>query len=326
LYIYLESTDVDLEHYLSEQTFALGCTPVVTLFPHRADPIKLDQSRLEYQIVPDARRPRGYEVYSVDRVTASTPLGEKTEYRPFYGLNHDPQDPETHAFWYAARRHAKMSNLERDEGTDVFLSLVDLAFNPNIPEERTLTIETTCSNRDLPTKLPYNADHPKLQCVDASPPCSKIRCLTQPTAVVRPPLRNHARWRLISHLNLNHLSLTGRGEATAALKEILRLYDFRESSVSRAMIEAIYSVSTRAISAPLTVDGRATLCRGFEVEIELDAALLTGSSGYLFATVLERFFALYCSVNSFTRLLVKVRGKEGYLKKCPPRAGEKVLL
>jgi type VI secretion system protein ImpG len=42
--------------------------------------------------------------------------------------------------------------------------------------------------------------------------------------------------------------------------------------------------------------------------------------------VLEHFFALYCSINSFTRTLVRLKGKEGYLKKCPPRSGEKILL
>jgi type VI secretion system protein ImpG len=326
LYIYLGSSDVELEHNINEQTFVLGCTPVVNLFSHRADPIKLDHTQLDYQVIADARRPVGYEVYSVDKVTASTPAGDNEEFLPFYGLSHEYQDTESHSFWFATRRQAKHGYYQRDEGTDVFLNLVDLQFNPNIPQERTLTVETTCSNRDLPSRLPYNLDHPRLQCIDSAPPCSRIRCLTQPTQTVRPPLRNHARWRLISHLNLNHLSLTGRDQAAEALREILRLYDFRETSVSRALIASILNVHTRPISAPLTIDGHTTMCRGVEVEIELDDTQLTGSSTFLFATVLEHFFGLYCSLNSFTRVLIKVKSKEGYLKKCPPRAGEKILL
>jgi len=326
LYIYLKASDVELEHNISEQTFALGCTPVINLFEHRAEPIKLDHTQLEYQLTPDMRRPLGYEVYSTDQVMGSTSTGEPKKFHPFYGLNHEHQNTEDEAFWFAMRRSAKLSNHERDEGTNVFLSLVDLQFNPHLPEDYTLTIDTTCSNRDLPSKLPFNLDQPKLQCVDSAPPCSKIRCLTQPSATVRAPLRNHARWRLISHLNLNHLSLTGGGNATEALQEILRLYDFKESSVTQGLISAILDVQSRPISAPLTIDGRATMCRGIEIEIELDGIQLTGSSSYLFACVLEHFFALYCSVNSFTRLLVKLKGKEGYLKKCPPRAGEKILL
>ena len=326
LYFYFKSTDIELEHNVSADSFALGCTPVVNLFPHRADPIKLDQTQLEYLVIPDSRRPVGYDVYSIDKVTATTPAGDAQPFLPFYGITHQYQGNDDLAYWLAQRRPAKLGYHERDDGTDLYLSLVDLNFDPNIPAERTLVIDTTCSNRDLPSKLPYNLEQPKLQCVDGAPPCSRIRCLTQPTATIRPPLRNRARWRLISHLNLNSLSLTGASNSTEAFKEILRLYNFKETSVNRGLIEAVHSLTARSISAPVNVDGHATICRGMEIEVELDQALLTGSSSYLFATVLEHFFALYCPINSFTRTLVKLKSREGYLKKCPPRSGEKILL
>lgn len=326
LYFYLNRSEVELEHNVNKNTFALGCTPIVNLFSHKADPIKIEHTELEYQIIPDARRPKGYEIYSIDNVVASSAAGIQETFLPFYGLKHEHLDLKTQSFWFAARRHAKLGYSQRDEGTDLFLSLVDLNFNPNLPEDRTLLIEATCSNRDLPAKLPFNLDQPKLQCVNAAPPCEKIRCLTQPTAAIRPPLRDGARWRLLSHLNLNYLSITGSDNAKDALKEILRLYDFKDSSATRALIDSIQSLKARGVNAPLNIDGRTTLCRGTEIEIEIDDANFTGSSSFLFATVLENFFGLYCSINSFTRLLVKRKNKEGYLKKCPPRAGEKTLL
>lgn len=325
-YIYLDESDVELEHNISSQTFQLGCVASVNLFSHRTDPIKLDHTSIEYQITPDARRPDGYEIYSLDQVTATTSSGDREVYLPLYGINHEQQNQENHAYWFTRRRAAKMGAESRDEGSNVFLSLVDMYFNPNNPDDRTLILESTCSNRDQPAKLPFSSDQPRLQCVDSAPPCERIRCLTQPSTTVRPSMRNNARWRLISHLSLNHLSITGRDDATTALKEILRLYDFKDSSINRAQIDSITQVNTRAINAPLNIDGRATLCRGIEIEIELDDTQLAGCSSYLFATVLEHFFALYCSINSFTRVLVKLKNKEGYLKKCPPRAGEKILL
>ena len=326
IYVYLNSSDVELEHNIDENTFQLGCTPVVNLFEFRTDPIKLDHTQTEYQIIPDSRRPVGYEIYSVDKVTATATSGAKEDFLPFYGMKHEHQGKDAQPYWFANRRPARHGYYQRDDGTDVFLTLVDLHFNPNMQDDRTLVVETTCSNRDLPARLPYTQDQPRLQCIDSAPPCNRIHCITQPTQTVRPPLRNRARWRLISHLNLNHLSITGRDQATDALKEILRLYDFKESSVTRSLIASITSVHTRAISAPLTIDGHATMCRGIEVEIEIDDTQLTGSSSYLFATVLEHFFGLYCSINSFTRVLIKAKSKEGYLKKCPPRAGERILL
>lgn len=326
LYCYFNTTDLELEHNLSADSFALGCSPMINLFHHRADPIKLDQKQLEYTIVPDARRPVGYEVYSVDSVSGTTSSGEATEFLPFYGITHKHQNDSQHAYWLTQRRPAKMGYHERDEGTDVYLSLVDLDFNPNIPYDRTLLINTTCSNRDLPNKLPYTSEHPKLQCVNGAPPTQRIRCLTQPSATIRPPLKNRARWRLISHLTLNALSISGQTDSTEGFKEILRLYDFKETSVTRGLIEAVQSVRAKPISAPLNIDGHSTICRGIEVEVELDENMLSGSSSYLFATVLEHFFALYCPINSFTRTLVKIKGREGYLKKCPPRSGERILL
>jgi len=325
-YFYLGDADIELEHNISADTFQMGCTPAVNLFKQKTDPIKLDHTSTEYQVIPDVRRPIGFEIYSIDKVVASNSAGNKETYLPIYGINHENQETENNTFWFSRRRDAKMSTYHRDEGTDVFLSLVDLHFNPNNPDDRTLSISSTCSNRDQPAKLPFSSIQPKLQCISSTPPCERIRCLTQPGITIRPSMRNNARWRLISHLSLNHLSLTGREDATNALKEILRLYDFKESSINRAQIESITQIKTRAINAPLTIDGRAALCRGIEVEIELDDSQLSGSSSFLFATVLEHFFALYCSINSFTRVLVKIKNKEGYLKKCPPRAGEKILL
>jgi type VI secretion system protein ImpG len=326
LYLYLDTADVELEHNISKDTFLLGCTPIVNLFSHTADPVRLDHTQHEYQIIPDARRPKGYEIYSVDDVIATSSAGEEENYTPFYGINHQRHTSGAHSFWFATRKDSKQGIFDRDEGTDMYLSLVDLEFNPNHPDDRTITIKTTSSNRDLPGKLPFSANQPRLQCTNIAPPCNRVRCLMPFTQVVRPPLRNHARWRLISHLNLNHLSLTGGDDATQALKEILRLYDFKESAITQTLIDSILSVHAKPISAPLEIDGRATMCRGMEVKVELDDSQLSGSSAYLFATILEQFFALYCSINSFTRLLVKVKNREGYLKKCPPRAGEKVFL
>ena len=73
LLIFLDRTSANLEHNVTASTFALGCAPIVNLFPQRADHVELTNAELSYRVVPDARHPRSLEIYSVDRVFASTP-------------------------------------------------------------------------------------------------------------------------------------------------------------------------------------------------------------------------------------------------------------
>ena len=62
------------------------------------------------------------------------------------------------------------------------------------------------------------------------------------------------------------------------------------------------------------------------MQVELDARRFTGNSVFLFASLLERFLALYCNVNSFTRLVASVRGREGVLRRWQPRVGDRKLV
>ncbi|MGD8559507.1 MAG: type VI secretion system baseplate subunit TssF [Gammaproteobacteria bacterium] len=326
LFIYLANSNVELEHNIDASTFALHCTPVINLFKQVAEPVALDHTQHEYLVVPDSRHPEGMEVYSIDEVKTSSSDGDIIAHNPIYGTRHDATNTDYNVYWHSSRRSSSLGAFSKDNGTDMFISMVDLAFNPDHADDRTLEIDLTCTNRDLPTQLPFGKDQPKFHFVDDAPPVSTVKCLMQPSATIRPPLRDHARWRLISHLNLNHLSLTGSGDTTEALKEILRLYDFKESSTTRAIIQSITRIETAAVSAPITINHKTAICRGTEIYLEMDEALLAGSSPYLLVNVLERFFALYCSINSFTRVVATLKGKEGILKTCPPRVGEKVLL
>ena len=108
-------------------------------------------------------------------------------------------------------------------------------------------METTCLNRDLPHRLPFGGDQPRLQLSEGGALVSRIACLTPPTRTLRPALRHGALWRLISHLSLNHLSLVDGGDEGEALREILKLYDFADSAETRKMIDGILGVAGRRV-------------------------------------------------------------------------------
>jgi type VI secretion system protein ImpG len=185
-------------------------------------------------------------------------------------------------------------------------------------------------NRDLPRLLPFGGDQPRLQLSEGRGLVADIRCLTAPTPTRRPALKHGARWRLIAHLTLNHLSIVaegeGDGEGAAALREILKLYDFADSPATRALIDGVRAAHSERVTARVGPPGQAAVCRGVEVTLRFNAERFAGHGLYLFACVLERFLALYCSVNSFSRLVATVEGREGVWCRWPPRAGEQILL
>jgi len=70
----------------------------------------------------------------------------------------------------------------------------------------------------------------------------------------------------------------------------------------------------------------AGFCRGLEVAVELDPQKYVGTGAYLFACVLERFLALYTSINSFSQLVLRFKGSDDIVKRWPPRTGDVQLL
>jgi len=327
IYFYLSESQPELENSINKENFQLGCTPMVNLFSQHAESFILNHKKEQYQITPDSRRMLSKEVYSIDSVEAVSPSGEKIEYRPFYGFNHQMNTRKDIAYWHTTRKPAVVHRRDDiDNGTEIFISLVDLNFQSDVPDNWTLNIKTTCLNRDLPGRLPFGGGQPYLQLGEGNAPLSSVLCVTPPTKTKRIELRESTRWRLISHLNLNHLSLTDSEHGADVLREILTLYNFDDSPSTRSLIEGVVSISSKPAMSRVKGHGISALCRGLEITLVLDENRFEGQGMFLFASVLERFFALYAPMNSFTKLILKTRQRESTVKKWPPRAGEKVLL
>jgi type VI secretion system protein ImpG len=306
-------------------TFQLGCSPIINLFTKIAEPIQLTQKQNEYHVIPDVHRQMATEVYSIDSVITADPYLQTTRhFQPFYSFRHAYDEDYDRTFWHASRR---ASQRQDDPGTEVYISLVDLGFNPHIPAVETITLHTTCTNRDLPSHLPFGGREGDFE-VETGAPLSRVQCIRKPTDTARPPLRRGDQWRLISHLALNHLSIVGgdSGSAREALREILLLYDFMDTAATRKQIAGVSNVSSRRVVRQTGSRIGSGFLRGVETSIEFDEDQYVGSGVFLFASVLERFLALYSSINSFSQLAAKTRQREGHLKIWPPRSGEQILL
>ena len=308
-----------LEMGVSAQTFRLNCTPIVNLFTQTAEPIRMDETRAEYSVVPDARRRRGMEIFSIDQVLSSSPGSEEiTYFEPFYSLRHSGTGDSRRAFWRATRRE-----LDFDDSSDLSISFLDLSGKGVRPDVETLTVRCTCTNRDLPSTLPFGQASGDFELEGASI-VKRVVTLHKFTPSYRLPAGKELLWRLLSHLSLNYLSLVEEGQE--ALQEILRLYNFSGSGHAERQIDGIKSVTSRRHFGRVVSEHGIHFVRGTRVEMELDEDQFVGGGVYLFAQVIEHFLGLYVSMNSFSQLEARTQQRKGVLKQWPPRAGHRILL
>jgi type VI secretion system protein ImpG len=174
--------------------------------------------------------------------------------------------------------------------------------------------------------LPFGAGQPRLRVAQGGSPVSTVDCISPPTPTLRPKLNDRGAWRLISHLALNHLSVTGGEGGAAALREILRLHDLRDTAETRAALAALVAVDTRPGIARLPGGRAGAFARGLDVTLTFDQQAWQAAGLYPLAQVLERFLALQVSVNAFSRTLVALRGRPGIVARFAPRSGTRTLL
>jgi type VI secretion system protein ImpG len=325
--------DSALDGVLGLDNLSLFCTPAVNLFPRRADRIHLTEAANEYHVVPDRTRPMDLEVFTIQEVVGYGSSSDvKQLFRPFFAWNDQMGADDTPAYYTIQRQPRLISARQRAQGTrssyvgsEVFLSLVDPDEGPYRSNLRQLAIETMCTNRDLPLHLAVGHGWTDFT-LDSGAPVETIRCVAGPT----PPRPSYAHgdtsWRLISHLSLNYLSLvdsaSGAGDKASALRELLSLYTDPADSTMRKLVEGVRSTALEGITRALPVPGPTTFGRGLEVSVTCDEGAFEGSGVFLLGAVLERFFAKYVSINSFTETVLRTI-QRGEIMRWPARLGRR---
>lgn len=304
-------------------TFRLNCAPIVNLFRKTTEPVRLDQTQVDYRLLPDSHRERSTEIHSILKVSASSAYEDDSRvFQPFYSFDHSAgraagQDG-ARAFWTARRQPTGRADLP---GTDMVLSFLDLDFKPTRPPAQVVFAHTLCTNRGVAEQIPAGA----LLDIEVDAPLVGVACLTKPTRQITPPLGGQTLWRLVSHLSLNHLSLDGES-GLAALREILRLYAAFEDATVDSQVAGLSGLASGTVVRRVGNEAWRGFCRGTEVRLELDEDRFVGSHPFLLASVLNRFFGLYAAVNSFTQLVVTSRQRHGIWKTWPPLAGDRAVL
>jgi type VI secretion system protein ImpG len=295
---------------LQASDLALGCVPVINLFPRTSEPLRPSGKTREYRIVADSHREHATEIYAIGQVRASKAYGAQIVPR-YFGLNHTDANG---CFWHARR----VDGVAQRRGSDMLLTWVNANFLATDPPAPTLSAELLCTNRFLAESLAAGT----VLAFEQPGPVAKVRLMASPTPQL--PYASAAQWRLVSQLSLNHLSLIEGPQALAALREILNLYNVGHSASTQQQIAGIRSIQTQRTVDRVGKEAWRGWRNGLEVRLELDANQFAGSSRVLFSGVLAQFFAQYASVNRFIRTVLVEKDRE--IKTWQPLVGDPLIL
>jgi type VI secretion system protein ImpG len=310
--------DATLESVVDASNFALFCTPAVNLFPKRVDRIHVTDESYEYHVVADRTRPRDFEIYEVTRVVGhGTGADSEQQFLPFYEACTSDTDRQSSAYFTIRREPRVLGESETLRGarssyigSEVFLSIVDSDDAPFSRDLRQLSVQALCTNRDLSLHMPTGVGRSDFS-LDVAAPVTNIRTIAGPSRPYAALADGAIAWRAISHLSLNYLSLVDSTpqEGASTLRDLLGLYAQASDASARKQIDGVKSIQVGRVVRRLPAPGPLAFGRGLEIIVTVDELGFEGSSAYLLGSVLDRFFARYVSINSFTETVLRSQSR-----------------
>ncbi|MFO8048813.1 MAG: type VI secretion system baseplate subunit TssF, partial [Desulfosudaceae bacterium] len=298
---------------IEASSFTLFVVPAVNIFEHDASPILLDHRQSEYRIIPGGEKSASMEVHSIRKVTGiSQGTVKKTEYTPFELFS----DNETQTSVYQIRRNLSPIT----QRPEVYLS-VGYSAGADAPAVETLAIQLLCTNGVLTRSL-QSGDISRP--TSTSPELCTFKNIIPATPSIQPPLGMEMLWKFLSSLTLNLFAIAD----TKSFKELLRQYIFPEEhdqgrmAANEKRIEGIREMRCQ----PGRRLDRGTLITGQEIELTLNGNNFSGpGDAFVFGNILDRFFADYAAINTYTRLLLRDEFS-GETFQWNARIGEKPLI
>ena len=323
-----------LHNAVDAGNFRLFCTPAVNLFPRRADRIHLQPGKTEYHVLADRTRPMDFEIHSISHVEGFGDSQEPEQrFQPFYGCDERVWHGGGRAFYTLRREPRLLSARQKLQGArssyvgnEVFVALVDASEAPYASQLRQVGMRLLCTNRDLPLQMPVGKSRTDFT-LDTGAPVASIRCVAGPTKPRAPTASGETAWRLVSHLQLNYVSLLGDSseEGAAALREMLTLYCDEFDAGARRQIEGVKAVSAQPVVRRIPVPGPISFGRGLEITLSCDDGAFEGTGAFLLGAVMQHFFARYVSVNSFTETVLRTL-ERNEVARWPARLGKRQIL
>ena len=306
---------------LSASSIKLFCTPVVNLFQAAAKPIQVNHTKVYYDLVPDTHALYQHEIYDVLKVIESKQEDNRLQqrrYYPFYALNHYEQQDEGR--YYHIKRDKDMADFH--QGFEYQVMFVDKARDTSSGTV-SMSASLLCTNRDLPSQVSFGQSRGDLFS-DNMTGFSSLSLLKQPTRTARFDYTGDERWRLISLISLNFLSLASQD--AELMKEYLSLYDIAGSAANKQLIEGVSAVKTHVKTRRIQRYPQPGFVRGTAIDISINQKQFAGVSIRQFAHLMAFVFGYHASLNSFVEVAMIDATTKEEIYRCYPRSGLSPLI
>lgn len=289
---------------VAPKDFSISSVPAINLFPKVSEPLRLDNRQVEYCIVPDFRRYHNHEIYSIEKMVAVDAKNNDEVIIPeFFSCEHPANDSSDRIFWKSRRKRTYMPN---ELGEDIYVSFVDMDFNPKHPSNKIFYAHTLCTNRYIAEQIPVNGT---LQ-IELPSPVSGVYCVDRPTDQKNSIRNGEMLWKLISILSLNSLSFSESG--IKKLKEILGMFATNASASLLHEIDGISAVESSIKTKRITQQAWYGFVHGTAIDITFDETV--SNMGLPLSLVISKFLTAYTTLNTFTEVTVKSSAKNEVLK------------
>jgi type VI secretion system protein ImpG len=321
IFLYLKTSNERLESVVGTSSFSLNCCPVVNLFEPQPIARPISQYCVDSPIDANSAK-LDFEIFDLQSVSGIAEDGSIVEIDPFYSVQHHGQK-SSNSLFYSSRRSFR----PQGDGTDLFISLVDLTMEPAEDNKfAQVLVKPLCCNRVFRDLNLVSGGSSSFKVIAGGLVNSATR-VSDWNRMLMQNTDSKYYWQLISLLNLNYLLLND-SEKVRTLRRILELLDRPSSAMTGSWINSVVKVSKSRTTDRIESVPWGAIADGTSIEVSLDETRGSNRPGswFLFSCGLNRFFSLHAGVNSFTQLTITAAEDGRVLSKFSKRCGTKNLI
>jgi type VI secretion system protein ImpG len=305
------------EFKVDREWVKLHCVPVANVFPTTAEPIRISPTREQFLVRPAGLPPGHAEVYAITKASA-VPRGsvERIDVPSFFDFSH------AHSLGAEAFYTTHLTMATVGDGADVSISFGSAEnSSPVSLDADVVSLDLLATNGRLAGTLRAgDICTPTI----GSPAVATFRNLGAVSPPVPVTLGRELHWRAVAHASMGLRSLA----TVEVLRGMLDIYNrqaLHDRHAARANELRVAAIQAVRVS-PLERLYRGAPIRGVAIDVDVDEKGFLGDGDvFVFSAILDRLFASYVSINSFSR--TSLRGTGTNLRFAwPPRSGNESLL